>query len=180
MGGKGKKEIESNKAVWLAKIEAGEIVSIPPEKKENVEDLPRWVKTALVLWKVDGNSYKEAAARFNKAGGTLSSYARSPAGRKWLSSLESFIEDPVAMAKAYLSANALSVTLERFIFLQAAIDAGDYATGDKIAKDLQDRMGIVAKKADAGAVSVKINFGGANFDAPVVEAEWTTEGDDEE
>jgi hypothetical protein len=41
-------------------------------------------------------------------------------------------------------------------------------------------MGIVAKKADAGAVSVKINFGGANFDAPVVEAEWTTEGDDEE
>jgi hypothetical protein len=159
----------------LAKYE-----SVQPHLRENISDLPRWVKTALVLRAVDGLSYNEAATRFNKAGSTLSNYAQSPASKKWLSSLESFIEDPVAMAKAYLSANALSVTLERFIFLQAAIDAGDYATGDKIAKDLQDRMGIVAKKADAGAVSVKINFGGANFDAPVVEAEWTTEGDDEE
>src|SRR5690606_31397358 len=135
-------------------------------------ELPRWVKTALVLREVDGLTYREAAARFNKAASTLSDYARSPAAKTWIASLTEFVEDPIAMAKAYLSANALSVTLERFIFLQAAIDAGDYATGDKIARDLQDRMGIVAKKSSEGAIQVKINLGGTSLDMPAIEAEY--------
>lgn len=160
----------------LAKYE-----STPPDKKENVADLPRWVKTALVLHAVDGLSYNEAAARFNKAGSTLSSYRRSPAAAKWLDSLTDFIEDPVAMAKAYLSANALSVTLERFIFLQAAIDAGDYATGDKIARDLQDRMGIIAKKSGGdGALSVNIKLASSSVEVPSIEAEWEVVGEDED
>ena len=172
---------EKDTAQWLAKIESGELKNIPPRQKEDISELPRWVKTALVLWKVDGNSYNEAAKRFNRTGGTLSEYANSPAGKKWLASLEAFVEDPVAMAKAYLSANALSVTLERFIFLQAAIDAGDYVQGDKIARDLQDRMGVVAKKTDAGAISVKINLGGVPLEVPMIEAEWEeVKGEDDE
>lgn len=148
--------------------------TVPPEKKEEVSDLPRWVKTALVMKAVDGMSYKDAAERLGRTGATLANYASSPAAKKWLASLATFLEDPVAMAKAYLSANALSVTLERLAFLEAAVAAGDYREGDKIARDLQDRMGIIAKKAEAGgAINIRLSLGGALLEGPVVEAEWS-------
>ena len=173
------KNRDTSKAAVLARLEKYE--TIPPDKKEKVTDLPRWVKTALVMREVDGLTWNEAAARFNKTGNTLSKYGRSPAAHIWIEHLTEFVEDPVAMAKAYLSANALSVTLDRLAFLQAAIEAGDYSTGDKIAKDLQDRMGITAKKAGSdGAISVNVSFGGANFEAPVIEASWEVEGEDDE
>ena len=151
--------------------------TVAPINKEEISDLPRWVKTALVMQAVDGLSYNEAAERVGKAGSTLASYAKSPAAKKWLASLATFLEDPVAMAKAYLSANALSVTLERLAFLEAAVAAGDYREGDKIARDLQDRMGIIAKKAEAGgAINIRLSLGGALLEGPVVEAEWSEEG----
>lgn len=147
---------------------------IPANKKEEISDLPRWVKTALVMKAVDGMSYNEAAERVGRKGGTLSDYAQSPAAKKWLDSLSAFLDDPVALAKAYLSANALSVTLERLAFLEAAVAAGDYREGDKIARDLQDRMGIIAKKAEAGgAINIRLSLGGALLEGPVVEAEWS-------
>lgn len=149
---------------------------VAPCNKENIEDLPRWVKTALVMKAVDGMSYNEAAERVGRKGGTLSDYAKSPAAKKWLESLMVFLDDPISLAKAYIGANALSVTLERFAFLEAAVAAGDYREGDKIARDLQDRMGIVAKKVDGGAISVKIQLGGGTLlEGPVVEAEWSEE-----
>jgi hypothetical protein len=159
----------SKEAVWK-RLEA--YGSTPADEREDVKDLPRWVKTALIFKAVDGMTWKDAAGRFGRSGRTLAMYARSPGARKWMASLEAFLEDPVAMAKAYLSANALSVTLERFVFLQAAVDAGDYKEGDKIARDIQDRMGLGVKKADGGAINVKIQFGGASLEGPVVEAEW--------
>ena len=146
---------------------------VAPIHKENIEDLPRWVKTALVMRAVDGMSYKEAAERVGRKGDTLSQYAKSPAAKKWMESLLVFLDDPIALAKAYLGANALSVTLERFAFLEAAVAAGDYREGDKIARDLQDRIGIGVKKTDTGAISVKIQLGGGTIDAPIVEAEWS-------
>ena len=149
---------------------------VPAENKEEIHELPRWVKTALVLQAVDGYSYNEAAERVGKSGAQLGKYARSPAAKKWLASLMSFLDDPISLAKAYIGANALSVTLERFAFLEAAVAAGDYREGDKIARDLQDRMGIVAKKVDGGAISVKIQLGGGTLlEGPVVEAEWSEE-----
>lgn len=169
------------KDAFLAKIESGELVSVPACEKEKITDLPRWVKTALIMREVDGMTYTEAAKRFNKSPRTLSEYAKSPAAKEWISHLAEFVEDPVAMAKAYMSTNALSVTLDRLVFLQAAIDAGDYREGDKIARDLQDRMGIVAKKAESGAISVKIQLGaGGTLESPIVEADWVAVSDDDE
>jgi hypothetical protein len=156
----------------------GKYPTVKPNEKQEISELPRWVKTALVMKHVDGMTYKDAAARFNRTGKTLALYAGSPAASKWIEHLLEFVEDPVAMAKAYLSANAMSVTLDRIAFLQAAIEAGDYATGDKIAKDLQEKMGIVAKKSQEGALSVKIQLGAGSVDVPVIEAEWEKVGDE--
>src|SRR5690606_15181436 len=70
------------KAAAIARL--SELKGTPPEKKQEVSELPRWVKTALVLREVDGLTYREAAARFNKAPSTLSDYARSPAAKTWI------------------------------------------------------------------------------------------------
>lgn len=160
---------DNSKAALAARLEKYESVS--PQEREEISDLPRWVKTALVLQAVDGLTHKDAAARFNRTGKTLAKYASSPAAKKWLGSLTEFIEDPVAMAKAYLSANALSVTLERFIFLQAAIDAGDYKVGDQIARDLQDRMGVVAKREKQETSTIILNLGSASLEIPLGHSE---------
>ena len=166
---------DNSKAAVLARLE--QYPSIRKEDRTEIEQLPRWVKTALVMQAVDGLSYNEAAERLGKAGSTLSAYAKSPAAKKWLSGLSEFLNDPVAMAKAYLSANALTITLERMAFLEAAVAAGDYREGDKIARDLQDRIGIIAKKAESGgAINIRLSLGGALLEGPVIEAEWSEEG----
>ena len=147
---------------------------VPPKKKENIEDLPRWVRTALVMKAVDGASYKDAAKRFNRVGDTLSDYAKSPAAKKWLSSdFLGFIDDPIEVAKAYLKGNALSITLDRIAFLEMAIEAGDYKTGDAIAKDIQEKIGITAPKAkNEGPAVLNITIGSGSVEVPIIEGEW--------
>jgi hypothetical protein len=159
----------------IAKFEA-----LPEAKhKQDPSELPQWVKLALVRRAVEDLSYKEAAALFNKRGETLRKYAQSPAAHKWLEPVFDLIKDPVAMARALLAGNALHVTIDRMMFLESAKATGDYVAGDKIARDLQDRMGLVAKKANENqGMSIKINFGGAGFDAPVIEAEWEASEDE--
>lgn len=149
-----------------------------PREKQEIHELPQWVKLALVKRETEGLSYKDAAELFGKNEKTLQKYGQSPAAEKWLAPLAEFLGDPVAMSRAILQASALNITLDRLMALQTAKQAGDYKTVDKIGADLQDRIGIVAKKNDGGAIQVKINFGGANFDAPIVEADWTTEDDE--
>jgi len=156
---------------------------VPPKKKENIEDLPRWVRTALVMKAVDGATYKDIAKRFNRVGDTLSEYAKSPAAKKWLSSdFLDFIDDPVEMAKAYLKAHALSVTLDRVAFLEMAIEAGDYKMGDAIAKDIQEKLGILApKQKNEGPAVLNITIGSGSVEIPTIEAEWTeVKGEDDE
>lgn len=147
-----------------------------PREKQDPLELPQWVRLALVRRVVEDLSYKDAAALFNRNEKTLQKYAQSPAAAKWIEPLLDFIQDPIAMARALLAGNALNVTIDRLMFLEAAKAAGDFAMGDKIARDLQDRMGIVAKKTEGGALSVKINLGSTGFDVPVIEAEWEEAG----
>ena len=152
-----------------------------PQEKENVEDLPRWVKTALVFKALDGMSFKQAAERVSRSPDTLSKYSRSPAAKKWLSSLSEFLDDPVEMAKAYLRANALSVTLERLAFLEMAIAAGDYKAGDAIAKDIQEKIGITAPKAkNDGPAVLNITIGGGSVEVPIIEASYEIVDGDED
>ena len=154
---------------------------VKPEDKENIEDLPRWVKTALVFRHLDGMTWKDAAKRVGRPSGSLSKYAKSKAAKKWLETLIPFIEDPVAMAKAYLKGNALSVTLERMAFLEAAIEAGDYKAGDAIAKDIQEKLGIVSPKTKTDSQPVlNITIGSGSVEIPAIETTWLEVKDEEE
>ena len=135
----------------------------PPNKREEVKDLPRWVKTALVYKEVYGESYNEAAERFKHKGGTLSQYAASPAGKTWRAGLQRIADDPVALAEAMLRGNSLNITLDRISFLEMAKNAGDYAEADKIAKDIMDRVPELAKKSgtkDSGGMTIHLTLPG--------------------
>jgi len=153
---------------------------VDPKLRENVEDLPRWVKTALVFRALEGSSWKEAAERLGRRPDTLSKYGQSPAAKKWLGDLLEFIDDPIELAKAYMRANALSITLERIAFLEAAISAGDYKAGDAIAKDIQEKLGIVSPKTKMDVAPVlNITIGGA-IEVPTIDATWEEVKDDED
>lgn len=130
---------------------------VPANEKENVEDLPRWVKTAFIMKDLDGLTYKEIAKRFNRSPKTIKNYASSPAAKEFRSLVQDWADDPINVAEAYLKGNALSVSLDRIAFLEMAIQAGDYKEGDRIARDLQDRIGLT-KKASKGDVAPSITI----------------------
>ena len=150
-----------------------------PEDREHARDLPRWVKTALVHKAILGSTLKEAAERCNRRPSTLAKYAKSPAAKEWLEDLEDFKDDPIELAKAFLRGNALSVTVDRVICLDAAIAAGDYKAADAIAKDIQEKLGIVSPKTKTDVAPVLNITIGSNVEIPAIEAEWTEVKDEE-
>lgn len=150
-----------------------------PREKQEVHELPQWVKLALVKREVEDLSYKDAAEAFGRTEKTLQKYGQSPAAEKWLADLQDFLNDPLAMAKAILQASSLAVTLDRFVIYEQA-KKSDLPLADKIAKDLQDRMGLGVKKSSEGAIQVKINLGGTSLEMPAIEAEYEVVGGDEE
>ena len=144
--------------------------------KTEVEEIPRWARTALIYKAIDGMTYKEAVKRVGreeKSAKTLASYGQSPAGKKWVGYLAEFIDDPIEMAKAILRGNAIGITLDRLTFLDAAIAAGDYKVGDAIAKDIQEKLGIVSPKTKSeGPATLNITIGGGAVEIPAIEVEW--------
>ena len=144
-----------------------------PEDRVSPSDLPTWVKLALIKHELYGLTWEEAAGEFGRSGKTLNMYGRTPIGQKIRSDVREFRDNPVEVAKALLSANALGITLDRLRFLEWAKRAGDYAAGDKIAADLQDRIGITKKdpKGAVGAMQITLNIAGgtATFEPIAVE-----------
>ncbi|MFQ5888060.1 MAG: hypothetical protein ACE5HY_05135, partial [Candidatus Hydrothermarchaeales archaeon] len=84
---------------------------IPPDKKQEVSDLPRWSKTAFAFMEFNGYTYAEAAKKLNKAKSTLESYAASPAARKWRGLLRETADDPLSLARAILGSTAVGIAV---------------------------------------------------------------------
>ncbi len=148
-------------------------------EKQEIYELPHWVKIALTRCVINNLTYAESAKVVRRSAATLQEYARSPAGRAWREQLADFASDPVTLAKAVLVEGAADVTLDRFAIFEAAKASGDWALADKIARDLQDRMGVIPQKSNENqGMSITVNFAGGNFDAPVIEADWENPGDE--
>jgi hypothetical protein len=148
--------------------------------------LPTWAKLALIKHELFGMSWKDAAEEFGKTASTLKKYGLSPIGQSIRKEVREFRDDPIEVAKALLASNAVSVTLDRMTFLEWAKKAGDYAAGDRIAADLQDRMGITKKnqKAEIGGMTIHLTLPSGSAMEPIMvqtehkevdeieEAEW--------
>lgn len=140
----------------------------PAPEKQEVYELPQWVKTALVQRAVGDMTYEEAAKPYGRQGKTLANYGRSPAAAKWMMSLQAFLDDPVAMARAILSASALSITADRLMIYEMAKET-NIELADKIARDLQDRMGIVAQRSkdDMSGMVINVTLPGGSSLTPI-------------
>ena len=157
------------------KEEIAKLKNLPQKKmrdRTEPSDLPNWAKTALVKRELYGLTWKEAAQEFNRTAGTLKNYGLSPIGKDIRQQVGDFRDNPVEVAKAMLAANALGITLDRLTALEWAKDARDYQQVDKIASDLQDRIGITKKSPKSDTpMSITIQWSGGSFEAPVIEAE---------
>lgn len=158
----------------------------PPDKKEKIADLPRWVRLALVEYETQEETYAHVAKKYGRKGGTLEKYGRSPAGLEWRAQVAQVMADPLRLSEIMLRASATNVTLDYLMAFQSAIDASDYREVGVMARDILDRLGMTKKansEGSARAPSIVINLGsGMSLEAPMVSTtyESSMEGDDEE
>ena len=138
------------------------------------KDLPVYVRTACAMHELMGMTWEEIGSRLGKAPATIKKYTEYAAYKTWREELHTVSEDPQKMAELTLRANAMGITLEYLSAFQAASDAGNFTEVAKMAKDLLDRAGVIAKKSEgAGAINIRLSLGGALLEGPVVEAEWS-------
>lgn len=148
------------------------------KKVEEVSALPVWAKMALARRALAGFSLRQAAKQSGKSHENLRKYAQSPAAKEWEATLRDLAEDPMRVADLMLKEAAAEVTADRFLIFEAAKDLGDWKLADTIAKDLQDRMGIVAKRSSEDQkIELRISLGGVPLDVPSIEAEYEIVGD---
>lgn len=136
------------------------------ERVDPATDIPAWAQVAIVKKELYGISYKDALAQLGikRSPARLSQYAQSPAGHRLRETISDFRTDPVAVASAMLRGNALNVTLDRLAFLEMAKEVGNYTEGDKIARDIMDRIPGLEKKSNQrggsmSAMQITVNLG---------------------
>lgn len=136
---------------------------VPQHAKQNISDLPKWAKLAMARTIIYDETYKEAAAHYDKSTSSLEKLASSPAGKKWRAQLSTLADDPVFIAEALIRSNAAGVTFDAFWALEAAKGAQDYKEAGVIARDLMDRIPELRRQQTAtsrGAPQIVINMGG--------------------
>jgi hypothetical protein len=128
----------------------------PSHEKEEISELPQWVKIAMGMQYVGGLTAKEAAQRSGKATDTLRSYWKSPAGKKWRDQLKEIANDPKEVAKLVLRSSISGVAIGYLAAYEQAIESGDYAEVGRMSRDLLDREDIigVAKSKQATTTPV--------------------------
>lgn len=137
-------------------------------------DLPTYVRTACAMHELMGMTWEEVGERLGKKPETIKKYTQYTAYRTWRDELQTVSKDPKAMAELALRANAMGITLDYLAAFQTAVDAGAYTEVAKMAKDLLDRAGVIAKKSEGNsAINIRLSLGGALLEGPVVEAEWS-------
>jgi hypothetical protein len=138
--------------------------AVPKGKKQDIRELPRWVRMALVEYETLGMTYKECAKKFMKGESTLRGYGSSPAGKTWRAQIREMANDPVKMAEATIRSSIAGVTLDYLLAYQNAIDRNDYKEVGVMSRDLLDRVGVTKKernKGDGGGKhTIVINLGG--------------------
>lgn len=157
------------KAAFLALREQGALKG--PSEKERPEDLPGWVKAALVRCDIEGETYAEAAAAFGKAAGTLGGYARSPGGKAWRAAIAEITDDPALIAKGVLEGAVADASATLVWAVEAAKRAGDFKEARIGAAHLLDRLGVQKKESKKESPTIVINLPGGAAEPTVIEAE---------
>lgn len=150
-------------------------------QKTEFSQLPVWVRNVAAMNVLLGVSFADGCKKFNRSTATLQNYKDSQAYKEWEAELKDKAADPEFMAQALLKSSTLNVTLEYLAAYEKAIQSGDYKEVAKISQDLLDRGGVVKKKeVKDQRVVVKLDLGGSDINAPVIEASYEVVDDEEE
>lgn len=154
-------------------------------EKQEISDLPRWVRLCLVEYETLGLTYGEVAKKYNRARSTLEKYGASPAGKKWRKQVKDVSNDPVKMAEATIRSSIANVTLEYLLAYQNAIDRADYKEVGVMSRDLLDRVGVTKKDRKSGSGGGKntivINLGGGvSLEKELIETSYESDDEDED
>ena len=137
------------------KAEIAMLKSLPrKDMRDRIEpsDVPRWVKVAMAKKEIMGDSYKEAAAEFGKAAGTLEAYNKSPWIKAWRTQLEAIADDPLQVAGLILKGSVLGAALDQLWAIEAAKHRGDYKEVRLGTRDiLQSHDLMVTQQRSGGA-----------------------------
>jgi hypothetical protein len=151
------------------------------ELRENIADLPSWVKVACVKYELMGLTWREAAEEMNKKDGTLRKYAKSPAVKKWREEVRKSIDDPRFLADVILRASEMEASLDYLWALDKAKQVGDYKEVRLATKDLLASAGILKLSSqhanEPGANIITINLqlppGLKQLEAPTIESDFS-------
>lgn len=149
-------ELTESKEKWLRDL---------PSKKERYKEpsqLPAWVKLCIAKKKLGYHeTWKEAAAKVDKAASTLYNYRSTPAGEQYEDRLEGALDDPAQMAKNLLRGKLGNFTVDFITMWEQAVDANDYSEIRKMWSEVMDRVpGGLSKKGDmnVGEATIQISF----------------------
>lgn len=150
----------------------------------DIAAVPTWVKVAATYMEMYGLNADEALSLMGKKGGleAMRRWLKSPALRVWIENVKEMFgkEDPVEAVRMIIERNLLNVAMDKFVALEMAKLAGDYAAVDKISTDIMERAGVVKKQTaeQKNVVHLHIGSGGAQEnagllqDGTIVTAEW--------
>jgi hypothetical protein len=152
------------------------------------ETLLPWHTVAIIRHHLYNEQWKDIAKIFKCSANYISRVGKSPAGRRLKTRLEEGISDPVEFAKEVAQANALDVTLDRYMALEWAKEEGDAKLVDSIAKDLAAIGGVQpepkkVEKAETVQPTIHIHLPSESLELPSVEASYEViedESDDDE
>lgn len=177
-----KQEITEEKRSWLD--------DLPPKRERvlEVEQLPSWVKTAVVRYELGFyDTLEEAANDFDRAQGTFSNWLATPGGRKWRETLRDIRDDPASMAEVQLAASLHEFTADFVAAFKSAVQAGDHKEVRKYWETINDRLPEGLSQSgdfDDAAQQIVINLPGAADPEPVevepVEVEEIEPADEDE
>lgn len=139
------------------------------ERLIEAEDLPVWMKVAIIKHEIFGESYTRVAEEMGKSAATISSYARTPAGIKAIKSVKE-MTDMKSLIKVMMEGALTHMYADWLMALEWAKHARDYKMIHTMIKDvglqpiLQD-----AKNQNSAPTTLILNLGSS--DLKTVEAQ---------
>jgi hypothetical protein len=128
------------------------------------------------------NKQKDVAKEFGKHPGTISKLMKSPGAQRLIAHVTEVFEDPLELTRELAKANALDLTMDRYMALEWAKEQKDPKVVDAIAKDLAAIGGIQAepKKTETTPVAqtIHLHFDSPTLNAPIIESDFEVVDDD--
>lgn len=143
---------------------------------EERERLTPSLALGIIIHDLYGLTWKEVAERIRDGRGydNFRRSARSPAGKRLREQIQELADHPKELAKLYMQAQSMDVTVDFLAALQWAKDARDYRAVHSMTKDLLQFAGLRTdeKKESVSQQAIHIHLDAGSLDTPAVQTSY--------